>query len=169
MPQSFNLVTQQDSRVMWQDNQTMKAIAFMTLFFLPMATVAVSIITTATSPVHARPKNIFTDSILIKLWQTFFGCQFFALDVSTSPPSFRVSPQIWIFCLIFVILMILMLPMWRMIQLGAGNLASRPGNVNTVIGNRENGKGLNWKLVTRKLTRSTNNTVELTSTATSTA
>jgi hypothetical protein len=63
--QSFNLVTQQDSRVMWQDNQTMKAIAFITLLFLPMATVAVS--TVARPTARLRVLALPTEDHLYKL------------------------------------------------------------------------------------------------------
>lgn len=38
--QSFNLVTQHDSRVMLRDSSSMKTIAFVTLFFLPASTIA---------------------------------------------------------------------------------------------------------------------------------
>ena len=40
--QAFNTVTQQDSFMMRNDSRTMKAIAFVTIFFLPITTVAVS-------------------------------------------------------------------------------------------------------------------------------
>jgi len=56
---------------MWQDNQTMKAIAFITFFFLPMATVAVSTIAPPYSPTsHLRSSymrlSLQTQSYLIR-------------------------------------------------------------------------------------------------------
>ena len=39
--QSFNVVTQQDSRVLKNDSKSMKAIASVTMAFLPLATIAV--------------------------------------------------------------------------------------------------------------------------------
>jgi hypothetical protein len=65
--QSFNLVTQQDSRVMWQDNQTMKAVALITLLFLPMATVAVSTTAPPSSPTSLRIFALPTEDHLYRL------------------------------------------------------------------------------------------------------
>lgn len=41
--QSFNVVTQQDSHVMINDSKTMKAIAAVTMIFLPATTIAVGL------------------------------------------------------------------------------------------------------------------------------
>lgn len=42
--QSFNMVTQQDSNVMIGHSTTMKAIAAVTMFFLPATTIAVGLV-----------------------------------------------------------------------------------------------------------------------------
>ncbi len=39
--QSFNVVTQRDSRIMKDDSKSMRAIAVVTVAFLPLATIAV--------------------------------------------------------------------------------------------------------------------------------
>ena len=39
--QSFNVVTQHDSHIMKKDSKSMKAIATVTVLFLPLATIAV--------------------------------------------------------------------------------------------------------------------------------
>jgi Mg2+ and Co2+ transporter CorA len=67
---SFNLVTQQDSRSLQLDNKLMTVIAVVTLFFLPLTTIA-----------------------------SIFGTQFFALTQNDAGNSyvFRMSQRFWIF------------------------------------------------------------------------
>jgi len=63
---SFNLVTLLDSRAIQKDSKSMKTIAFMTMFFLPVSTVA-----------------------------TIFGAQFFTVG-SEAPSHLQISPDFWI-------------------------------------------------------------------------
>lgn len=71
---SFNLVTQQDSRVVQRDSSVMKTIAIVTLFFLPSSTIA-----------------------------TIFGTQFFNFgDSGDGEPKFMVSGYFWVFWLVSI-------------------------------------------------------------------
>ncbi|KAF7507906.1 hypothetical protein GJ744_009940 [Endocarpon pusillum] len=71
---SFNLVTQQDSRIMKNDNSSMKTIAGVTLLFLPVTTIA-----------------------------TVFSTPFFSLpDDGSATPRFHVAPWFWVFWAITV-------------------------------------------------------------------
>jgi hypothetical protein len=82
---SFNLVTQQDSRVMQKDSSSMKTIAAMTLIFLPAGTVA-----------------------------AMFGSQFFNLSVdSNGVPQFVISPLFWIFWAISIPITVVLVVLWQ--------------------------------------------------------
>ncbi|EME84380.1 uncharacterized protein MYCFIDRAFT_207257 [Pseudocercospora fijiensis CIRAD86] len=80
---SFNLVTQQDSRVMQNDSNAMKAIAVLTLIFLPLTGIA-----------------------------SLFSTPFFSVDFDTSQKSLQVATCFWIFWVITVPLTLVMLGGW---------------------------------------------------------
>jgi len=81
---SFNLVTQQDSRIMQRDSKSMRTIAVVTMVFLPVATVA-----------------------------GVFGSQLITLD-STAQYHLRVSPDFWILWAIAVPLTVVVMVVWRL-------------------------------------------------------
>jgi Mg2+ and Co2+ transporter CorA len=82
---SFNLVTQQDSRVMQKDSSSMKTIAVMTLIFLPASTVAAA-----------------------------FGSSFFNLSVDEEGVQhFIVNKLFWIFWVISLPLTVALVGAWR--------------------------------------------------------
>jgi hypothetical protein len=86
-----------DSRVMVKDSLRMETIATVTLFFLPIATVGVSLVSLFSfvfSCILQSPRK--DKPVLIALRQTMFGSQFFGLDTS-EPPRLRVSKDYWIF------------------------------------------------------------------------
>lgn len=68
---SFNLVTQQDSRIMKNDSSLMKTIAGVTLLFLPITTVA-----------------------------TVFSTTFFSVPEDSAKPKLYVAPWFWVFWVI---------------------------------------------------------------------
>ncbi|KAH0545389.1 hypothetical protein FGG08_000530 [Glutinoglossum americanum] len=84
---AFNLVTQQDSRVMQKDSDSMNTIAVLTMVFLPASTIA-----------------------------TIFGSQFFNLDSSHDPPTFIVSTQFWIFWVVTLPVTVTALSTWWMLH-----------------------------------------------------
>ena len=71
--QAFNTVTQGDSFMMRNDSRTMKAIAFVTILFLPITTVAVRQL-----PITSSEGSWLIDYSLID--QSIFGSQFFLFD-----------------------------------------------------------------------------------------
>lgn len=81
---SFNLVTQQDSRIMQRDSKSMRTIAVVTMVFLPVATVA-----------------------------GVFGSQLITLD-STAQYHLRVSPDFWILWAIAAPLTVVVMVVWRL-------------------------------------------------------
>ncbi|KAJ9640451.1 hypothetical protein H2199_005990 [Coniosporium tulheliwenetii] len=91
---SFNLVTQQDSRIMQKDSSSMKTIAIMTLIFLPATTIA-----------------------------SIFGSQFFTAPARDEDGGvdFRVSPYFWVFWVISVPVTLLVLILWRVYYRRAKN------------------------------------------------
>lgn len=92
-----------DSRVMVKDSLRMETIATVTLFFLPIATVGVSLVSLFSfifSCILRPPRE--DKSVLIALRQTMFGSQFFGLDISKDPPRLRVSKDYWIFWVVLV-------------------------------------------------------------------
>ncbi|KAF7195772.1 Notoamide biosynthesis cluster protein M' [Pseudocercospora fuligena] len=80
---SFNLVTQQDSRVMQNDSNAMKAIAVLTLIFLPLTGIG-----------------------------SLFSTPFFQVDFATSQKSLQVATCFWIFWVITVPLTLVMFVGW---------------------------------------------------------
>ncbi|KAF2807118.1 uncharacterized protein BDZ99DRAFT_522750 [Mytilinidion resinicola] len=81
---SFNLVTQQDSRVVQRDSSVMKIIAIVTLFFLPSSTIA-----------------------------TIFGTQFFNFgDFGNGKPEFLVSSYFWVFWLVSICTTVAVFVVW---------------------------------------------------------
>jgi Mg2+ and Co2+ transporter CorA len=80
---SFHLVTQGDSRMMQTENQSMKTIAVMTLFFMPLGTVA-----------------------------SIFGTQFMQIQ-EEAPYHITVSRDFWLMWLIAVPLTIVVVVIWR--------------------------------------------------------
>jgi Mg2+ and Co2+ transporter CorA len=71
---------------MLKDSKTMKAIAIVTMFFLPATSVA-----------------------------AICGSQFFGLDTSQSPPEILVAGRIWIFCIVAVVMTVVVLGSWWML------------------------------------------------------
>lgn len=99
---SFNLVTQQDSRVMRNDSNAMKAIAVLTLIFLPLTGIG-----------------------------SLFSTPFFTVDFNTSQKSLQVATCFWIFWIITVPLTLIMFAGWVMWYNGVkerrtGKLDTRP-------------------------------------------
>lgn len=86
---SFNLVTQLDSQAIQKDSKSMKTIAFMTMFFLPVSTVA-----------------------------TIFGAQFFTVG-SEAPFHLQISPDFWILWAIAVPFTLVVVIVWRLWYLEA--------------------------------------------------
>ena len=86
--QSFNVVTQHDSHILKNDSKSMKAIATVTMAFLPLATIAVNKITTLVSPAS-------TCAITNKTNQAVFGSQFFNFDNQSK--KLLVANDFWIF------------------------------------------------------------------------
>jgi len=86
---SFNLVTQLDSRAIQRDSKSMKTIAFMTMFFLPVSTVA-----------------------------TIFGAQFFTVG-SEAPSHLQISPDFWILWAIAAPFTLVVVIVWRLWYLEA--------------------------------------------------
>ena len=80
---SFHLVTQGDSRMMQTENQSMKTIAVMTLFFMPLGTVA-----------------------------SIFGTQFMQIQ-EEAPYHITVSRDFWLMWLIAIPLTIVVVVIWR--------------------------------------------------------
>ncbi|KAF2453804.1 hypothetical protein BDY21DRAFT_401325, partial [Lineolata rhizophorae] len=81
---SYNLVTQQDSKIMQRDSGVMKSIAVLTLIFLPASTIA-----------------------------TMFGSQFFSLEVLESGKTrFIVSKYFWIFFAVALPVTLIVLLPW---------------------------------------------------------
>jgi Mg2+ and Co2+ transporter CorA len=80
---SFNLVTQLDSRAIQKDSKSMKTIAFMTMYFLPVSTVA-----------------------------TIFGAQFFTVG-SEAPSHLQISPDFWILWAIAAPFTLVVVIVWR--------------------------------------------------------
>ncbi|OCK95889.1 uncharacterized protein K441DRAFT_704722 [Cenococcum geophilum 1.58] len=88
---SFNLVTLLDSRAIQKDSKSMKTIAFMTMFFLPVSTVA-----------------------------TIFGAQFFTVG-SEAPSHLQISPDFWILWAIAAPFTLVVVIVWRLWHLKATN------------------------------------------------
>ncbi|KAF2250648.1 hypothetical protein BU26DRAFT_480932 [Trematosphaeria pertusa] len=86
---SFHLVTQTDSRTMMSESNAMKTIAFMTLIFLPLSTVA-----------------------------TIFGTEFFHMS-DDAPNRIQMSSDIWILWVVAGPLTLMLLIIWRVWYLDA--------------------------------------------------
>jgi hypothetical protein len=80
---SFNLVAQLDSSAIQKDSKSMKTIAFMTMYFLPVSTVA-----------------------------TIFGAQFFTVG-SEAPSHLQISPDFWILWAIAAPFTLVVVIVWR--------------------------------------------------------
>lgn len=85
--QSFNVVTQHDSHILKKDSKSMKAIASVTMAFLPLATIAVL------NPTLVSPGS--TCTITNKTIQAVFGSQFFNFDNQSK--TILVANDFWIF------------------------------------------------------------------------
>ncbi|KAL2354960.1 hypothetical protein BJ546DRAFT_1061247 [Cryomyces antarcticus] len=96
---SFNLVNQQDSRIMQQDSSSMKTIAAMTLIFLPGTLIA-----------------------------SLFSSNFFNFSVGSDGQSeVRLSSYFWVFWIIAVPLTVLTVVLWRLYQFSTREkLKNRP-------------------------------------------
>ncbi len=81
--QSFNVVTQQDSHIMKNDSKSMRAIAIVTMAFLPLATIAV------------REHSFLGLQTQLTKKQAIFGSQFFNFDPQSR--KILVATDFWIF------------------------------------------------------------------------
>ena len=115
-PQSFNLVTQADSRTMKVDSGSMKTIAVMTLFFLPCTAVAVGN--------HTSLR--YTPRVLI-LVQAIFSTPFFYFRNDSDETSMGISPQFWLIWVISVPLTVVVVFSWYLYQKRLGRRMA--GNV----------------------------------------